>query len=79
MGKNHITIESNLKEGASIEGFKWNYSIQSNKIVVETNNPDVDIVSIIDFMNNKSIPIYKIKTERSTLEEIFIKLTNDNE
>ena len=79
MGKNHITIESNLKEGALIEGFKWNYSIQSNKIVVETNNPDVDIVSIIDFMNNKSIPIYKIKTERSTLEEIFIKLTNDNE
>ncbi len=79
MGKNHITIETNLDDNTLIQDFKWSHSVKDNKIIVETNNPESDIVSIIDFMKNKSIPIHKIKTEKSTLEEIFINLTNNNE
>ena len=79
MGKNNITIETNLDDNSTIENFKWNHSIKDNKLVIETNNPESDIIDIIGFMNSKSIPIHKIKTEKSTLEEIFIKLTNKNE
>ena len=79
MGKNHITIETNLDNNTLIQDFKWNHSIKENQIVIETNNPESDIIDIIGFMNEKSIPINKIKTEKSTLEEIFIKLTNNNE
>ena len=37
------------------------------------------MIDIINFMNENSISINKIKTEKSTLEEIFIKLTNNDE
>jgi len=79
MGKNHITIETNLNDNTNIEDFKWKYSINKNKLVIETNNPDSDIIEIIEFMKQKSIPINKIRSEQSTLEEIFINLTNKNE
>ena len=79
MGKNHITIETNLDDNTDIEDFKWKYSINKNKLVIETNNPDSDIIDIIEFMKQKSIPINKIRSEQSTLEEIFINLTNKNE
>jgi len=79
MGKNHITIETNLDDNTNIEDFKWKYSINENKLVIETNNPDSDIIEIIEFMKQKSIPINKIRSEQSTLEEIFINLTNKNE
>jgi len=79
MGKNHITIETNLDDNTLIQDFKWKYSIKENNLIIETNNPESDIIDIIGFMNEKSIPVNKIKTEKSTLEEIFIKLTNNNE
>tara|TARA_Y100000996_G_scaffold222440_1_gene175080 strand:+ start:3779 stop:4693 length:915 start_codon:yes stop_codon:yes gene_type:complete len=79
MGKNHVTIETNLDDNTDIEDFKWKYSINKNKLVIETNNPDSDIIDIIEFMKQKSIPINKIRIEQSTLEEIFINLTNKNE
>ena len=79
MGKNHITIETNLDDNTDIEDFKWKYSIHKNQLVIETNNPDSDIIDIIDFLKQKSIPINKIRSEQSTLEEIFINLTNKNE
>ena len=79
MGKNNITIETNLDDNSTIENFKWNHSIKDNKLVIETNNPESDMVDIINFMNENSISVNKIKTEKSTLEEIFIKLTNNNE
>ena len=79
MGKNHIRIETNLDDNTLIQDFKWNHSIKENQIIIETNNPESDIIDIIGFMNEKSIPVNKIKTEKSTLEEIFIKLTNNNE
>ena len=79
MGKNHIKIGTNLKDNTLIENFKWNYSIKNNEIIIETNDPESDIIDIITFMKDQSISINKIKTEKSTLEEIFIKLTNNNE
>ena len=69
--------KSNLDNQSDFEDLKWKYFLEDNKLFIETNNPDSDIIKIIDFMNNKNIDINKIKTKKSTLEEIFIKLTNE--
>ncbi|MAV65225.1 MAG: hypothetical protein CMG00_08560 [Candidatus Marinimicrobia bacterium] len=79
MGKNHIKIETTIKEGAIIKNCKWNYTVKNNEITLQTNKPESDIIDIINCINDNSISIDKIKTEKSTLEEIFIKLTNNNE
>ena len=79
MGKNHIKIGTDLKDGTVIENCKWNHTVQDNEITIETNKPESDMIDIINFMNENSISVNKIKTEKSTLEEIFIKLTNNNE
>ena len=79
MGKNHIKIGTDLKDGTVIENCKWNHTVQDNEITIETNKPESDMIDIINFMNEHSISVNKIKTEKSTLEEIFIKLTNNNE
>ena len=77
MGKNHIIIKSNIKQTALFDEFNWSHEIKDNEIIIESNNPDTDIVDIINFFNSKDIKIDKIRTEQSTLEEIFIKLTNE--
>tara|TARA_A100001011_G_scaffold400115_1_gene512435 strand:- start:16968 stop:17882 length:915 start_codon:yes stop_codon:yes gene_type:complete len=79
MGKNHIKIETTIKDGAIIKNCKWNYTVKNNEITLQTNKPESDIIDIINCINDNSISIDKIKTEKSTLEEIFIKLTNNNE
>ena len=77
MGKNHIIIKSNINQIALSDEFNWSHEIKDNEIIIESNNPDTDIVDIINFFNSKDIKIDKIRTEQSTLEEIFIKLTNE--
>ena len=77
MGKNHIIIKSNINQIALSDEFDWSHEIKDNEIIIESNNPDTDIVDIINFFNSKDIKIDKIHTKQSTLEEIFIKLTNE--
>ena len=77
MGTNHIIIETDLDEGLEIKDFNWEYYIKDKKIIIKTNNPDSDMIKIIEFMNKKNLTINKIKVKKSTLEEIFIKLTNE--
>ncbi len=77
MGKNHIIIKSNINQTVLADEFNWSYEIKDNEIIIDSNNPDTDIVDIINFFNSKDLKIDKIRTEQSTLEEIFIKLTNE--
>ena len=77
MGKNHIIIETDLSNKSLADGFKWSHTINGNEMAIESNNPDSDIIEIMNFMNQNNIKINKIRTKQSTLEEIFIKLTNE--
>ena len=52
-------------------------SEKNGKITIDSNNPDKDIIKIINFLNKKNIVINKIRIKEGTLEEIFIKLTNE--
>ena len=77
MGTSHIIIEGNFNDQSEFSDLTWKYFIENNKLFIETNKPDSDIIKIIDFMNKKDLTIDTIKTKKSTLEEIFIKLTNE--
>ena len=77
MGKNHIIINADLNGKKLIDNFKWSHTIKNDEVVVESNNPNSDIIEIITFMNQNNIKVNKIKTQQSTLEEIFIKLINE--
>ena len=77
MGTSHIIIEGNFHDQSEFNDLTWKYFIEDNKLFIETNKPDSDIIKIIDFMNKKDLTIDTIKTKKSTLEEIFIKLTNE--
>ena len=77
MGINHIIIDVNLSETTNLSNFDWNYKIKNGKITIDSNNPDKDIIKIINFLNKKNIVINKIRIKEGTLEEIFIKLTNE--
>lgn len=78
MGINHIIIDiKNLTPNSIPDNFKWKYHIEKNKLIIETNKPDEDMSKIINFMNQNDIAIDKIKSKESSLEEIFINLTND--
>tara|TARA_B100002051_G_scaffold274156_1_gene314564 strand:+ start:995 stop:1906 length:912 start_codon:yes stop_codon:yes gene_type:complete len=77
MGKNHIIIETDFNNSNKINDFNWPYTKKDNDLIIESNNPESDMVKIINFMNDKKIKINKIKTKQSTLEEIFLKLTNE--
>ena len=77
MGTNHIIVDTNLNETSQIDNFEWKYQINNGEIIIETNSPDTDIIKIINSITSKGITINKIKTKESTLEEIFIKVTNE--
>ncbi len=77
MGTSHIIIETTSKDQSIFNDLPWKYFIENNELFIETNRPESDIVKIIDFMNKKNLTINTIKTKKSTLEEIFIKLTNE--
>ena len=78
MGINHIIVDiKNLKKDLIPNNFNWKYHIDKNKLTIETNKPDEDMSEIINFMNQNNITIDRIKAKESSLEEIFINLTND--
>ena len=78
MGMNHIIIDiKKFKEDLIPNEFTWKYHIENNKLIIETNKPDEDMCKIINLMNQNNITIDKIKAKESSLEEIFINLTND--
>ena len=77
MGTNHIIIDTDLNDESKIRDLNWTYSFEKNKITIQTNEPDSDIIKIINFLNTKNLIIKKITTKKSSLEDIFIKLTNE--
>ena len=77
MGQNNIQFTTKNLINFKSDKFNWNHRIYDNKIIVDSNNPESDIIEIINFLNTFEIQVNKVQTKKSTLEEIFIKLTND--
>ena len=77
MGQNNIQFSTKNLINFKSNNFNWNHTIDDNEIIVDSNNPDSDIIEIINFLNSIGIEVNKVQTKKSTLEEIFIKLTNE--
>ena len=76
LGNNNITIRvSSNQEGTDLSPF--NYKINNDIIEFATKNPNKDLPKIISKLNEHSIEILEINTLKSSLEEVFVKLTND--
>ncbi len=77
MGQNNIQFSTKNLINFKSNNFNWNHTIDDNEIIVDSNDPDSDIIEIINFLNSMGIEVNKVQTKKSTLEEIFIKLTNE--
>lgn len=56
----------------------WEYSIKENQIKIFSNHPDKDLPKIINIITSKKASIIEINIDRNKLEDIFIKLTQNN-
>ncbi|SVE44703.1 uncharacterized protein METZ01_LOCUS497557, partial [marine metagenome] len=53
----------------------WNHSMNGNKILVNTTQPEKDMAEIISQITSKGSTIENICIYRSSLEDVFMKLT----
>ena len=77
MGQNNIQFKVNNLDDFKSKKFIWNHKVSNNKVIVDSNEPESDIIKIINFFRTKGIKVESVKTKKSTLEEIFINLTNE--
>ena len=76
MRNNNIIIRVNTINN-SLDLQPFNYKIKNNIIEFITKNPEKDLPKIISKLNKNSIDILEINTTKSSLEDVFIKLTNN--
>ena len=77
MGQNHIHFTLNNLDDFKSREFIWNHKVYNNKVIVDSNEPESDIIKIINFFTSIGLKVESVKTKKSTLEEIFINLTNE--
>tara|TARA_B100001750_G_scaffold196295_1_gene168400 strand:+ start:55 stop:294 length:240 start_codon:yes stop_codon:yes gene_type:complete len=76
LGNNNITIRIN-NDSHSLDLEPFDYKKNNNIIEFYTKNPEKDLPKIISKLNKNSIDILEINTSKSSLEEVFVKLTNN--
>ena len=76
LGNNKIMVRINAND-KSPDLSPFNYKINDNLIEFSTKDPGKDLPKIISKLNEHSIDVLEINTSKSSLEEVFVKLTND--
>lgn len=77
MGQNNIQFKVNNLDDFKSKKFNWNHKVCNNRVIVDSNEPESDTIKIINFFTSIGIKVESVKTKKSTLEEIFINLTNE--
>ena len=67
-----ITLSSKLD---NLEMDSWNYKKIDNKIRIDTSHPEKNMATIISRISDQGGNIDNVKIYRSTLEDVFMKLT----
>ena len=75
LGNNNIIVRVNSNQ-EKLDLSPFNYKINNDFIEFMTKNPSKDLPGIISKLNDNSIDILEINTTKSSLEEVFVKLTN---
>tara|TARA_Y100001970_G_C14227511_1_gene856561 strand:- start:736 stop:1647 length:912 start_codon:yes stop_codon:yes gene_type:complete len=76
LGDNNIMVRFNFN-GNLPDLSPFNYRVENDLINFSTNDPNKDLPKIIAKLNESSINILEVNTSKSSLEEVFVKLTND--
>ena len=76
LGNSNIVIRTDIINN-SLDLSPFNYEIKNNIIEFVTKNPEKDLPKIISKLNENSINILEINTLKSSLEDVFIKLTKN--
>ena len=76
LGDNNINVRIN-SSNQKLDLSPFNYKIDNDIIEFSTKDPDKDLPKIISKLNENSIEVLAINTTKSSLEEVFVKLTND--
>ena len=75
-GNNKIMVRINMN-GKSPDLSPFDYIINDNLIEFSTKDPNKDLPKIISKLNKQSIDVLEVNTVKSSLEAVFVKLTND--
>jgi len=76
LGNNNIIVRIN-SNNKTPDLYPFDYKINDNFIEFSTKDPNKDLPKIISKLNENSIDVLEINTSKSSLEEVFLKLTND--
>ena len=76
LGNNIITVRIGSND-KTIDLSPFNYQIDGDFVEFSTKDPNKDLPKIISKLNSCSIDILEVHTSKSSLEEVFVKLTND--
>ena len=78
LGKSGVTVQ--LAKNTNIDDLKipslnQEYTVEDSRIHFSVKNPELAIPKIIHELSSKDIAIHSIKTETSSLEDVFLNLT----
>ncbi|MFL2988216.1 MAG: ABC transporter ATP-binding protein [Candidatus Neomarinimicrobiota bacterium] len=75
-GNTQIVIDcENIEKDNIIKNF--NFKINNNQIIVDTEAPNKTLPNVVEQLNNSNIIINNIEIKKSTLEQVFLKLTSN--
>ena len=75
-GNTQIVIDcDNIDKNNIIKNY--NYKINNNQIIVDTETPNKTLPNVVEQLNNSNIIINNIEIKKSTLEQVFLKLTSN--
>ena len=73
-GNNSIEIQlKNWKNSNLLD--QWKYSYYNESLHIHTNDPDADMPKLIEIISKTNASIEKINVVKTTLEDVFLKLT----
>ena len=76
LGKSGITVQLTQESiDKKLPALDLDYSIEDSRIHFSVKNPELVIPKIIQELTSKNIAIHSIKTETSSLEDVFLSLT----
>ena len=78
LGKSGVTVQ--LSKNTNINDLKISsldqeYTVEDSRVHFSVKNPELAIPKIIHELSSKNIAIHSIKTETSSLEDVFLNLT----
>ena len=76
LGQSGITVQLTQESiDKKLPMLDFDYSIEDSRIYFSVKNPELVIPKIIQELTSKNIAIHSIKTETSSLEDVFLSLT----